>query len=81
MRRACNGRLANALYHWARVASQTDAYWKARYAEFRRRGHSHGRACRGLADRLLKYACAALKSGSIYDPTRLAEAQGREAAA
>jgi transposase len=72
MRRACNGRLANALYHWARVAAQADAYWRVRYREFRQRGHSHGRACRGLADRLLKYACAALRDGMPYDPRRLA---------
>ncbi len=79
MRYACNGRLANALYHWARVASQADAHWKARYSEFRRRGHTHGRACRGIADRLLGVACAALKSGALYDPSRLADCRGTAA--
>jgi transposase len=71
MRHACNRRLANALYHWARIASQSDSYWKRRYAEFRRRGHSHGRACRGIADRLLSTAMAALRTDTLYDPTRL----------
>jgi len=71
MRHACNGRLANALYHWARVATQADPHWKRRYAEFRRRGHSHGRACRGIADRLLSAALAALKNGTLYNPAKL----------
>jgi Transposase IS116/IS110/IS902 family len=46
-RYACNKRLENAVYHWARVAAQVDPISRARYAELRRRGHSHGRAARG----------------------------------
>ena len=52
-RHACNNRLRNAVYHWARVAIQHDPISRQRYAELRSRGHSHGRALRGVGDRLL----------------------------
>jgi transposase len=68
MRKACNDRLRNALYHWSRVAAQVDPYCKAQYAALRARGKEHGRACRTVADRLLKVLCAALANGSLYDP-------------
>lgn len=71
MRRACHRRLRQAVYHWARVAAQCDPHWAARYKALRSRGHSHGRACRGLADRLLKLACVMLRDRTCYDPTRL----------
>lgn len=71
MRKACNGRLRNATYHWARVAAQCDERWKARYAAFRSRGHSHPRACRGVADSLLRVVIAMLKSRTLYDPARV----------
>ena len=47
-RYACNKRLANALYHWARLATQHDALSR-RYAALRQRGHSRGRALRTIA--------------------------------
>jgi hypothetical protein len=50
-RYACNKRLANALYHWARLATQHDALSRRRDAALRQRGHSHGRALRTVADR------------------------------
>lgn len=71
MRQACNPRLRNAMYHWARVAAQVDDGWKARYAALRARGCPHGRACRGVADSLLRVAVAMLKSRTLYDPTRV----------
>jgi len=71
MRQACQLRLRRAMYHWARVAAQCDPVWKARYAQLRARGHTHGRACRGIADRLLAVAMAMLRHGTLYDPTRL----------
>jgi len=52
-RYACNNRLRNAIYHWARVAIQHDAVSKRRYDELRRRGHGRARALRGVGDRLL----------------------------
>ena len=66
-RMACNERLREAVYHWARVAMQVDPQSKKRYLALRQRGHSHGRALRTLADRLLAIACAML-SQTLFDP-------------
>lgn len=71
-RRACNPRLREATYHWARVATQRDARTRAHYAALRSRGHSHGRALRGVADRLLKLLVSMLRSRTHYDPSRRA---------
>jgi transposase len=70
MRRACNPRLRNAMYHWARVSLQHDDVSRAHYKRLRDGGHAHGRALRGVADRLLAMLFAMLKSGSLYDPSR-----------
>lgn len=35
-RQACHDRLANAVYHWARVAIQHDPRSRAKYAELRK---------------------------------------------
>jgi transposase len=70
MRQACQLRLRTAVYHWARVAAQRDARSRARYGELRKRGHSHGRALRSVADRLLAVACAMPRSGTPFDPGR-----------
>jgi transposase len=72
-RQACNDRLANALYHWARVAVQHDPRSRAKYAELRKRGCTHGRALRTVADRNLSVACAMLKTGTVFDPALHAE--------
>jgi transposase len=72
-RQACNDRLANALYHWARVAVQHDPRSRAKYAELRQRGHTHGRALRQVGDRLLNVACAMLRAGTLFNPTLAAE--------
>jgi transposase len=66
-RYACNKRLAEALFHWARVAMQHDPVSRQRYAELRRRGHSHGRALRTIGDRLLLVACTLLERGTLYE--------------
>jgi len=68
-RQACHDRLANAMYHWARTAVQHDERSKAKYAALRGRGHSHGRALRSVADRLLNVACAMLKTGTTFNPS------------
>lgn len=68
-RYACHSRLANAVYHWARTASQHDAISRTKYAALRARGHSHGRALRSVADRLLNVACSMLKTGSSFNPS------------
>lgn len=70
MRRACNARLRNALYHWARVSTQFDPSSREQYTDLRRRGHSHGRALRSVADRQLRIAMAMLREGTQYDPQR-----------
>jgi hypothetical protein len=70
MRRACNSRVRNALYHWARVSIQPDPRSREHYHLFRKRGHSHARALRAVADRLLAMLCAMLKALTLYDPTR-----------
>ena len=43
---------------------------KQHYARLRQVGHDHGRALRGVADRLLAMLIAMLKSGQTYDPNR-----------
>ena len=68
MRYAAHGRLRQAVYHWARTATQHDPKSKARYAALRQRGHSHGRALRGVADRLLGLACVLLQRQTPFDP-------------
>ncbi len=68
MRQACSNRLRTAVYHWARVATQHDARSRSRYAALRARGHSHGRALRTVADRLLGIACVMLANRTTYDP-------------
>ena len=68
MRQACHMRLRSAVYHWARVAIQHDPLSRRRYAELRKRGHSHGRALRSVADRLLAVACAMLDRQTMFDP-------------
>ena len=69
-RYACNERLRDAAYHWSRTATQHDERAKAHYARLRAAGHSHGRALRGVADRLLKMLVAMLASNSLFDPNR-----------
>jgi len=70
MRRACDTRLRNAVYHWARVSTQLDPHSKAQYAALRKRGHTHGRALRSVADRLLRMLVAMLKNATLFDPDR-----------
>lgn len=66
MRRACDGDLRDAVHMWAWSATQLDPTCKAHYAHLRAKGHSHARALRGLADRLLRIAIGVLKSGTPY---------------
>jgi transposase len=68
MRYAAHVRLRNTVYHWARVAAQHDPKSRSRYVALRQRGHSHGRALRGVADRLLGVACVLLRRGTLFDP-------------
>ncbi len=69
-RKACQARLGNAVYHWSRVAIQHDPISRAKYDALRKRGHSHGRALRSVADRLLAIACVMLRDRTLFDPSR-----------
>lgn len=73
-RQAAHNRLANAVYHWARVAVQHDPKSRAKYSALRQRGHGHARALRSVADRLLAVACAMLTNHQLFDPARAAVA-------
>src|SRR4029077_14687285 len=66
----CNLRLRNAIYDWSRVSMQRDSRSREHYHRLRSKGHTHGRALRGLADRLLALLCAMLRSRTTYDPAR-----------
>ena len=70
MRRGCNERLRNALYHCSRTSIVWDPASKAAYAQLRVRGHSHGRALRGMADRWFKVLIAMLRNNTLYDIER-----------
>ncbi len=75
MRYGCNARLRHALYHWSRVSVQLDQRSREHYLRLRQAGHSHGRALRGIADRLLAVLIAMLKNQTLYDPDRRAGTQ------
>jgi transposase len=68
MRHAAQGRLRQAVFHWASVAIVHDPKSRSRYEALRARGHSYGRALRGVADRLLGVACALLRRQVLFDP-------------
>lgn len=70
MRQACSDRLRFAMHHWARAAIPLAPHVREHYTKLRHRGHSHGRALRGVGDRLLRIATSMLKAGESYDPGR-----------
>lgn len=67
MRYACNRRLREAAYHWARTGAQKDPGSRAYYASLRARGHSHGRALRSVTDRALRLLMTLLTRGQLFD--------------
>jgi transposase len=70
MRYACNEYLRNACHHWAQAALRWDPHSAQHYARLRAKGHRHGRALRGVADRLQAMLIAMLRTDTLYDPTR-----------
>jgi transposase len=70
MRYACNRRLRNAVYHWGRSVICHDPRSRAHYEQLRARGHSYGRALRGVVDRLLRVLVAMLTTQTLYDASR-----------
>jgi transposase len=79
MRRSCNQRLRNAVYHWSLASIQYDKHSREHYTALRKKGHSHARALRGVSDRLLAVLTAMLKAGTSYNPgLRCAVASSQE---
>ena len=70
MRRACNHRFRDALFHAANVHLQHDPRARLTYHQLRQRNHTHARALRGVADRLLELLCVLLTHQTLYDPAR-----------
>jgi transposase len=70
MRRACNDRLRDAVQNSANTHVQKDPRAKLIYARLRRSGHTHARALRGVADRLLELVCVLLRSDQLYQLER-----------
>jgi len=70
MRRGCNPRLREALFHAVSCHVQWDPHSRANYERLRAAGHGHARAVRGVADRFLSMIVAMLKNGTLYDPER-----------
>jgi transposase len=70
MRHSCSRRLRTAIHYWAGGAVQRDPHWKSRYASLRASGHTHGRALRGIGDRLLATLVAVLRTRTPYNPER-----------
>lgn len=66
MRYGCNQRIREACYHWARTSVQRDANSRSQYCRLRQAGHSHGRALRGVCDRLIAVLMAVLRTGVPY---------------
>lgn len=63
-----NRELQTAFYHLGRTATQNNPYYKTRYQKMRQRGHTHGRACRQIADQLLTVMFAMLRNKAVYNP-------------
>jgi hypothetical protein len=51
----------------ARVAAMSDPPSKPDYRSLRQRDHTHGRALRGVADRLLRILLAMLNKRNLFD--------------
>jgi hypothetical protein len=70
MRYACNQHLRNACHYWAQGAIRWAPHSQQHYARLRAKGHRHGRALRGVTDRLEAMLIAMLRTDTLYDPTR-----------
>lgn len=80
-RRARNHRLADAVYHWARVAVQRDPQSSAKYNRARTRGKTHGHALRIVGDSLLRIACAMLRDRTLFQAPHEQKRHAEQAAA
>lgn len=71
-RTACNPRLRNALFHWGNAALRYDPRSRSHYDRLRNSGATHGRAIRGVVDRLIDVLVAMLRTDTLYDAARRA---------
>jgi transposase len=78
MRYGCNKRIREACYHWARTSVQRDVNSRSHYSRLREAGHSHGRALRGVCDRLISILMAVLRTGIPYRAEIRAQSAGNE---
>ena len=69
MRRACNHRLRDAMFHCANVHMQHDPRARQLYTRQRKDGHDHARALRSVGDRLLALIITLLRKQVPYDPS------------
>ena len=67
-RYAVNKRLARAMYLWGAKAMQNSPHYAQMYGRMRKRGLTHGRSCRQIADRLLPVLFAMLRDRTLYQP-------------
>lgn len=67
MRRGCNARLRQCLHHVASSAARCNPRFAAQYQRLRDAGHSHARAVRGVADRILGMLCAMFRTRTLFD--------------
>ena len=74
MRYACNRRLRYAVHQWTWNATLVDPHFARLYKAMRTRGLTHGRALRGVADRMLHVTVAVLRRGALYDASLQAAA-------
>lgn len=63
-----NRELQGIFYHLGRLAVQNSEHYKTRYKMMSERGHTHGRACRQIADQALVVLFAMLRERTLYDP-------------
>ncbi len=70
MRQACNDHLRNALFHASLCHAYLDPRAHQTYTRLRQQGQKHGRALRGVGDRLLELAFVLLRRQTLYDPKR-----------
>lgn len=63
-----NRELQAIFYHVGRLAVQNSEHYKTRYKKMSERGHTHGRACRQIADQALVVLFAMLRERTLYDP-------------
>jgi len=69
MRRACNYRLREALFHCANAHMQHDSRARELYLRQRKGGNDHARALRSVGDRLLALIITLLRKQVRYDPS------------